>query len=111
MGWRKPQSKEGQTVEDLNRAAAAVVAADAAAKPVERARRKKDPAASKEDDQWSKRIQASIKGTMLEHISQGMLSPPCIYLERVLTLGRESPAYVLLLWGYCAHELAISHGQ
>jgi len=75
-GWRKTMNKEAQTIEDLNRAVTDAKAAATVTKPAEKPRKsknEKDLAAPKEDDQWSKRIRASITDSMLEHISQGIL--------------------------------------
>lgn len=80
-GWRKPLSKAGQTVEDLTRATEPVTKppeqtdATEPAKPAEKRRRKEREA--KDDDAWSKRIRASIQGTLLDHIAQGIVPHMC----------------------------------
>ena len=99
-GWRKPQNKEAQTIEDLNRAVADAEPAAPATKAAEKPRKsknEKDPAAPKEDDQWSKRIRASITDSMMEHISQGIL-----FIERggLLTCKGKVPKMC-----YCCGEI------
>jgi len=99
-GWKKPQNKEAQTIESLNRAVAHAEAAASAIKAAEKPRKsknEKDPAAPKEDDQWSKRIRANITESMLEHISQGILF---IEREGLLTCEGKVPKMC-----YCCGEI------